>query len=260
VTCGGDGWHRPSVVPWPAPGSPSVAGALAPLALVLLLFVAGCHGPVAALYPPRPDEPSLPVWVVEHGWHAGLVVDRRALPQGLWPEQDDFPDASYLEVGWGDAKFYQARDPGVGLALEAALVSSGSALHLVGLPALPSQVFAGREVVEVRLSRPGLDALARFVDDTFAREGLARAPRLGPGLYGPSVSAFYPARGRYHLLNTCNTWIADALRAAGAPITPVYAATAGILMWQVRQLGRRVDARGAGHSSAWAFDRLVARS
>jgi Protein of unknown function (DUF2459) len=53
-------------------------------------------------------------------------------------------------------------------------------------------------------------------------------------LYGDSK--FYSARGRYHLLYTCNTWIADALRAAGLPITPVYAMTAGNLMWQVSRL------------------------
>ena len=201
---------------------------------VVVALATGCLGPVRAIYPPAPDAPAEPVWVVDHGWHTGLVLTRSSIPGGVLPEQDDFPVARYLEVGWGDAGFYRARDPGVALAIRAALASSASVVHVVGLPVRPEEIFAGRDAVEIRLSRPGFEALARFVHDAFDREGHRRAPALGSGLYG--ASAFYPARDHYHLLNTCNTWIARALREAGVPITPVYAMTAGNLMWQVRRL------------------------
>ena len=201
---------------------------------IALIVTAGCLGPVASLYPSRPGDPSTPVWVVDHGWHTGLVVERAAISPGLWPEQDDLAPAPYLEVAWGDAAFYRAQNPGVGLAVKAAFGSAGSVLHVVALPGPPDRIFAGPQVVEIRLSRPGGQALVRFVDESFARGERARAPRLGPGLYG--TSAFYPARGRYHLLNTCNTWVADALRSAGVPITPAYAMTAGNVMWQARRL------------------------
>jgi uncharacterized protein (TIGR02117 family) len=201
---------------------------------IAIIVAVGCLGPVASLYPPGPGDPSTPVWVVDHGWHTGLVLERAEIPGGLWPERDDLAPAPYLEVGWGDAAFYRAKEPGVGLAVRAALGSAGSALHVVALPALPQRIFPGREVVEIRLSLSGLQALVRFVDKSFARGERGRAPQLGPGLYG--ISAFYPARGRYHLLSTCNTWIADALRSAGVPITPAYAMTAGNLMWQARRV------------------------
>jgi uncharacterized protein (TIGR02117 family) len=152
----------------------------------------------------------------------------------LLPERDDYPTAQYLEFGWGDTEFYRTRDAGVSLAIRAAFLSKASALHVVGLPTRPEQASAAGDVVEIRLSRPGLDALARFVDGSFDREGQRVAWPRGQGLYGDS--AFYAARGHYHLLYTCNTWIADALRAAGLPITPVYAMTAGNLMWQVSRL------------------------
>jgi len=200
----------------------------------LVALAAGCLGPVASLYPPAPDAPVQAVWVVDHGWHAGLVLARSSIPHGLLPEQDDFPAAAYLEFGWGDARFYETRDAGVALALRAALFSKGSVLHVVGLPTRPEQSFATGDVVEIRLSRPGFEALAQFVDNSFDREGQQAASRRRPGLYGDS--AFYSARGRYHLWYTCNTWIADALRAGGLPITPLYAMTAGNLMWQVSRL------------------------
>jgi uncharacterized protein (TIGR02117 family) len=186
------------------------------------------------MYPPGPDAPTEPVWVIDHGWHTGLVMGRSAIPAGLLPEQDDFPLARALEVGWGDADFYRASEPGIWAALRAAVASRASVIHMVGLPTRPEEIFAGSGIVQIRLSRPGFEALVRFVDDGFDREGRPRAAMLGRGLYG--TSAFYPARGDYHLLHTCNTWIARALRAAGVPITPVYAMTAGNLMWQVRRL------------------------
>src|SRR5262249_19856196 len=120
------------------------------------------------------------------------------------------------------------------LATRAAVFSRDSVLHVVGLPTRPKPAFAAEDVVEIGLSRPGFDTLARFVDGTFDRAGQPAASAQGRGLYGDS--AFYPAGGRHPLLNTCNSWIADALRAAGLPITPVYAMTAGNLMWQLSRL------------------------
>jgi len=34
---------------------------------------------------------------------------------------------------------------------------------------------------------------------------------------------FYAATGRYSLVYTCKTWIADVLRAGECPLTPVWA-------------------------------------
>ena len=197
----------------------------------LVALTAGCLGPVASLFPPARDAPVEPVWVVDHGWHTGLVLERSSIPHGLVPEQDDFPAAQYLEIGWGDAQFYRTPDAGVSLAIRAAFLSKASVLHVVGLPVPPGDAFAPGDAVEIRLSRLGFEALARFVDGSFDRGGQRAASPQGRGLYGDS--RFYAGRGRYHLFYTCNTWIADALRAAGVPITPVYAMTAGNLMWQV---------------------------
>jgi uncharacterized protein (TIGR02117 family) len=199
----------------------------------------GCLGPIGELYPPSTREAAPVVWIVDHGWHTGLVVRAADLSGDLWPERADFPGARFLEVAWGDRDFYAAPSGTSGLALRAALVSRGSVLHVVGFGEPVTAYFRDREVIEVTLSRRGFEALAQFVDAAHARDGAPRATRLGPGLYGDS--GFYPAGGRYSLVNTCNTWIASALRAAGAPITPLWAASAGGVLRQVRPLGRLVQ-------------------
>ena len=178
------------------------------------------------------------MWIVDHGWHTSLVVRAGDVAGDAWPERSDFPAARYLEVAWGDRDFYVAPRGTSGLALRAAIVSRGSVLHVVGFSEPVGAYFPAREIVEVALSRRGFEALVRFVDATHARAGAARAPRLARGLYGDS--GFYPAGGRYSLLNTCNTWIASALRVAGSPITPLWAPTAAGVLRQVRSFGRVV--------------------
>jgi uncharacterized protein (TIGR02117 family) len=202
------------------------------------LALTGCLGPVAGLYPPSEPETAPVVWIVDHGWHTGLVVRVADLPGDLWPERADFPGARFLEVAWGDRDFYVAPRGTSGLAVRAALLSRGSVLHVVGFREPVSVAFPAQEVIAVTLSRRGFAELARFVDATHDRGGASRGARLAPGLYGDG--GFYPARGRYSLLNTCNTWIATALREAGAPITPQWAATAGGVLRQVRSFGRVV--------------------
>jgi uncharacterized protein (TIGR02117 family) len=184
-------------------------------------LTAACLGPVRDLFPPRPGEPTVTVHVIRHGWHSGLVVPRALIGSA--------GAAPFVEVGWGDRAFYQAPEAGAWLAVKAAVASRGSVLQLTGLERPPAAE-AGLAVVPVTLSARGADALARFVADAFARDDAGQPIDLGPGLV--PGSRFYAATGRYSLLYTCNTWIADALRAAGCPITPLWAALAPNLIFQ----------------------------
>lgn len=195
--------------------------------------------------PAEDGEARKPVYLVSHGWHTGIVVRRADLPAAVWPESEDFPGAEYLEVGWGDRDYYQSRDPGVWLKLKAALWPTPSVLHIVGFSGPVAGYFPHSEVIELNLSQRGFERLSGFVHDRFDRNGAARLARLGPGLYGQS--AFYPAREKFHLFNTCNVWTARALRAAGLPVTPYSAITTDNLMSQARRFGKTIQSRPAGH-------------
>ena len=205
------------------------------VALIAGLAAAACLGPVRDLHPPRPGEATVIVHVVRHGWHSGLVIRRDQIPLEAWPEHTRFPAARFLEVGWGDRAFYQSPDAGVALAIEASFASEGSVLHVTGLDRLPAERFPHAEITAVELSARGAEALARFVSRGYARDEAGAPIDLGPGLY--PGSRFYAATGRYSLLYTCNSWIAEALRAGGCPITPAWALTGGNLAFQARRCG-----------------------
>ncbi len=200
--------------------------------LAALLGLSGCREAAGVRFPPAPGEPVRTVYVVDHGWHAGLVLRLADLPEG-WPALDDFAGAAYLEFGWGDAGYYPHPDPGAGDLLKAGLWPTASVLHVAGLRRPPAQAFPEREVLQVELSREGFDRLAGFVAATFARDAEGAVRARGAGLYGDS--RFYAARGRYHVFNNCNHWTARALRAAGCPVTSAYTLTARELLRQVRR-------------------------
>jgi uncharacterized protein (TIGR02117 family) len=199
--------------------------------LSLLVLVAACGAAGRPTSPPPPGEPGLSLWVLDHGWHTAIVLRRADVDPALWPEVDDVPWATFIEVAWGDREFYMATPATTWMAIRAAFGTGRSVLHVVGFDAPIGAAFPRSAIVERRLSRPGLEALTRFVADEHERDGSGRAVRLQPGLYG--TSWFYAARSRYSLRNTCNTWIARALQTAGLPVTPDGVVTAGSVMRQL---------------------------
>jgi uncharacterized protein (TIGR02117 family) len=204
---------------------------VAPGLIVLVLLGAGCATPVSEL--PKAHEPARVIYVVGQGWHTGIVVQRQDIPEALWPEQQDFPAARFLEVGWGDQDFYQAAEGSLGLALKAALNSTASVLHVIGLRLPPEEVFVASEILAVRLSPQGFERLCTFIHNAHKRDASGQAITLGPGWYADS--RFYLATGQYHVLYTCNTWLAEALQVAGCPINPTLALTTESVMSQVRK-------------------------
>lgn len=170
------------------------------------------------------------VHVVRRGWHSGLVIERAALlAAGIIPEVADFPSAPYLEFGWGDRAYYMSPDPTVWLTLQAAFAPTPAVLHVAPL----DHPLAGRrvDVIALDLSERGFADLVKAVADTFESrsDGLVRpiASGLSPGAH------FFAARGTFHLLNTCNTWVASMLAAGGVHIDPTEIATVGDLMGRV---------------------------
>jgi uncharacterized protein (TIGR02117 family) len=204
--------------------------------LLPALFLVSCVGPIPAVEPRRALEAPKSVYLVGHGWHVGLVVKREEVAPGVWPESRELGLFRYVEVGWGDGDYYPAARGTPALALKAAFRSTSSVLHVVAFDLPVEQYFPTSPIVEVSLSLRGFDALCRFVHDHYARDAAGRTILLGPGAYGHS--AFYLARGRYHVFHNSNQWTARALRLAGCPIIVSLSINAGAVLYQAGGFGR----------------------
>ena len=152
------------------------------------------------------------IWVVSNGWHSGIVLARADVPESVIPEIADFPHAGFFEFGWGDAEFYPAREAGAWLALRAAFPGP-AVMHVSGLPDHPARIWPNVTILSFAVNAEALRRLLDFLRNSFDRAGAGRAVVSARGIY--PFSLFYPATGRFHVFNNCNTWTAQALTAMG---------------------------------------------
>ena len=192
---------------------------------VLLCMVNGCNLKSAPLPAPTDCDWLLRAFfVVGHGWHTGLVIKRRDFVERLPALADDFPSGEYLEIGWGDERFYQAPTVTLALALQAILLPTSAVVHVVSVPQAPRVYFSRSTVIEVMVPQAGYEQLLDFVGHSFTRTGNGHLAKLGPSLYGQGW--FYRAEGTFHAFNTCNTWVAQAIVRTGFPFSRATAITA----------------------------------
>jgi uncharacterized protein (TIGR02117 family) len=178
------------------------------------------------------------VVVTSTGWHTGIAIARADVPLSTIPEIIDFPDAAWIEFGWGSAEFYTTPDAGFLLALKST-APGPAVMHIAGLWGHPSLVFPDADWAPVAIPAKGMTNLIAYLAASFDRNGSDRARQTAKGLY--SFSRFYPATGSFHLFSTCNTWTARALMAAGLPINADGIQRASQVMDQIAPLAPRLS-------------------
>ena len=218
-------------------------GSIHALVVLMSVLLVACAAPPKGLFPPDPHKPFRTIYLVSHGWHAGIVVRRTDIPAGIWPQHKDFPEAEYLEIGWGDKDYYMTPQPHLGITLKAGLLPSASVLHVVGFRGAVTHYFPQSEVISIDLSEAGFERLCAYLASSYAEDESGHRKPLGPSLYGDGQ--FYLSRESYHAFNTCNVWSARALHAAGCPITPASALTVDTLMARAARWGKVIQVRPA---------------
>jgi uncharacterized protein (TIGR02117 family) len=202
----------------------SRASRLVALALAGLLGLVAAYaaaGVIGGLIPAnpgwRPPAEGVTVWVEDNGVHTGLVLPKAAAGVD-WRHQAPashlrgprYGAYRHIAVGWGDRDFYldtpRWADVRPSAVIRAALGSDTTLLHVEHVPPPREGADARRIVLRPEEYR----RLAAFVRASW------QGGRRWPGY--ADHDAFYQARGRYSALATCNSWIGDALRAAGVRV------------------------------------------
>ncbi|KAA3618597.1 MAG: TIGR02117 family protein [Calditrichaeota bacterium] len=179
------------------------------------------------------------IFVVNHGWHTGIIIPARDINLRIPQIEQTFSDASFLEFGWGDEGFYRSQKFSVRLALRSLFWPTKSVLHVVGIPVSPEKYFAKDRLFSLSVSQSDYNQLLVFIEKSFQRDENNAVENLGKGIYGHSY--FYKATGKYHLFNTCNTWSAKALKNSGLKIYPALNLTAGSVVESIKRVEEKPD-------------------
>ncbi|MGM0378050.1 MAG: DUF2459 domain-containing protein [Bacteroidota bacterium] len=156
------------------------------------------------------------VFVVQQAWHTGIIVKTEDINEDIWPEISRYTSEKYVDISWGDEKFYQAEGRPVWLAARAVLFPTQSVLRVFSFD-LPLKSSYGQEarIIEIQVNDEQFKALTRFISESYKRDG-AGNPQPST-IYGESRHYFLATR-KYHLFRTCNTWVALAFKKAGFDI------------------------------------------
>jgi Protein of unknown function (DUF2459) len=173
---------------------------------------------------------SVTVYVARRKWHIDVGFAVADLDPALLPVKGEFGAAKYLFFGFGDRRYLLTKNRNAPLLLRA--LWPGPALVLVtAIDGPPTVAFGPLQVIRIELGVAQGHAMQAFVRATLVGSPLTA---LAPGPY--AESAYYAAAQQYSALHTCNTWAAEALRAADQPIRATGVIFAGQLWHQVRRL------------------------
>ena len=167
-------------------------------------------------------EDGIRIYVVSNEVHADIIVPVRT-SQIDW--LDEFKDAnfefeiagySHVAIGWGDKGFFLETptwdDFKLSIAANALLLPSGSCIHV----AFTNPEYHGN-ATSVVISEEQYEKLVLFLKNSFQRDKANGPIQIDGHAYGVS-DAFFEAKGRYHWLNTCNSWVGRALKRTGVRV------------------------------------------
>ncbi len=190
-------------------------------------------------------------YVLDRGFHTDIGLPTSQLDPVLEPLAAIFPGARTLLIGFGDRTFVQSRGHRQVTDWLLALLPGDGAMLVTGLNVPPEQAFPRQTVVTLKLPQAQWTRLESFVRASFAPPSGMPA-RLAEGPY--AGSRFFASARTYDLLETCNTWTAEALRAAGQPMPVDTTLFAGQVLREARLMPAAIAAARPPSAAAVAAD------
>jgi uncharacterized protein (TIGR02117 family) len=165
------------------------------------------------------DEVS--IYILTNGVHTDIVVPTKnelydwetLFPIKNVAEQDT--NYNFLALGWGDKGFYLETptwaDLKVSTALKAAFGLSNTAIHATYY----KKIRQGENCKRIAISKTQYLRLVSFIKETLVTSENGQSHHIVTNANYGKTDAFYDAKGKYSLFNTCNTWANNALKNAG---------------------------------------------
>jgi uncharacterized protein (TIGR02117 family) len=176
------------------------------------------------------------IYIVQEAWHTGIILKTQSVSPGIFPEIKRYEHKKYIDISWGDERYYQNPGANILLALRAVIIPTQAVIRYIGF-SLPLQKFYKRStIMQITLERAEFDSLCFFIAKSFQRtdNGQIIASHYG------NRKLFFLAKRKYHLFRTCNTWVALALKKSGLPVNSYMALTASQLFRRLEKLDKAV--------------------
>jgi len=118
----------------------------------------------------------------------------------------------YLDISWGDEKYYQQTNPGISIGAGAVLWPTQSVLLLYAFSQDITKTYREATILQMTMDQEKFISLCRFVSQSFQRN---ESGDIQPSTIYRDSSPFFLATKRYSLFRTCNRWVAMAFNKSG---------------------------------------------
>jgi len=208
-----------------------------PFFLTLFLSIS-CSGNSKLNKDAIPDTTSdqYTIYIINYSFHTGIIIPIEDRSIKLIRALDNFKNYRFADIGWGEEYFYQNPDDNYCMAAKAILLPNPSVIRIEGYSSLEGSFICWSNfTVKLMLSADQFKNIAQFIDRSFKTDVGSNYIITSKNNSGDTV--FFKSIYRYHLFNTCNTWVAGALHSSGMDISPSFIITAGQLYDEIKDKG-----------------------
>ena len=190
---------------------------LAPTACYFAIGVIGAWLPENTDFKPSRD--GIEIFIYSGNAHSEFILPMKT-PEKDWnetfalqnPTGTTSNERSHIAIGWGDRELYtqtpQWSDLEIPTAAAAMFLPTDSVLHVEAV----SNPYATSRSMRTEISTQQYSRLCQFIESTMADSEPIEEVSFGDN------DRFYAAKGKYHMFNTCNNWVGEAMKATGIKV------------------------------------------
>ena len=158
------------------------------------------------------------IYISKIDWHVGIILEVNESSLSQIESLVEFDKFNYVDIGWGDADFYQSSEElDLYLATKAILIPTPSVVRIQGYKNELESIIKYREYTfEIVLDNLQFSSLSQFINSSFQKDSLNQNIISLERYSG--VIKYYHSTHKYYFANTCNTWVAEALEHSGYKI------------------------------------------
>ena len=165
------------------------------------------------------------IYIVNNYMHTGIIIPVENESIHVISSLKYFRDYNFIDIGWGEEKFYQDPNNNICMGARAILLPNTSVIRIEGCSAAMENFILWSDfTVRLSLTTEQYMKLLDFIGKSFIKGSDDESVITSSRHSGEII--FFKSVYRYHLFNTCNTWVAKALQKAGLDVSPTFIITA----------------------------------
>lgn len=179
---------------------------------------------------------SCTIYIINNGIHTGIVIPVESESLRIISALKYFKEFSFADIGWGEETAYQDTEDRYLDYIKAVLYPNPSVICIEGYRAIGDSFIGWSDfTVMLSLTPEQYERLLNFIEQSLKKVSGGEVIITSKRHLGSTI--FFRSVQKYHMFNTCNTWVASALQSSGLDVSPSFVITARHLYSGIKNLG-----------------------